>query len=103
MAKDSSGAARKTPELPGIDPKRKPGRPATGKARTVAERQEAYRQRRRADFSEWLRAVYDKGFADALAGNPPAPVETWQDPDKALVYVCGGFDGAKARTQPDKL
>lgn len=94
MAKDTSGAARKTPELPGIDPKRKPGRPVTGKALSLAQRQEAYRQRRRADFAQWLQAVYDKGFADALAGNHPAPVETWQDQNKALAYLCGGpFSG----------
>lgn len=44
MAKDSSIAAQRTPELPGLV---KRGRPATGKAKTTAERQAAYRARKR--------------------------------------------------------
>lgn len=87
MAKDTSGAARKTPELPGIESTRKRGRPLTGAALTPAQRQEAYRQRRRADFTEWLQAVYSMGFSDALAGKQPAPPQTWQDPAKALAYI----------------
>lgn len=48
MSKDSSIAAQRTPELPGLV---KRGRPATGKAKTNAQRQADYRNRKRLDFS----------------------------------------------------
>lgn len=87
MAKDTTGAARKTPELPGLDPLRKPGRPVTGKAMTTAERQEAYRQRRRADFAQWLQAVYERGYQDGKQGKTPARPSLWQDQAKTAAYL----------------
>lgn len=87
MAKDTTGAARKTLELPGLEPLRKPGRPVTGKALTTAERQEAYRQRRRAEFAQWLQAVYERGYQDGKQGKTPAPFSTWASQEKAIIYL----------------
>lgn len=105
MAKDTTGAAAKTLELPNLEPaKRGRGRPKTGQAKTVSQRQAEFRQRKLeayrqsvADFPKWLEAVYQAGFDDALNGRPPAPVETWRDPNAAFTYLNGGFDGEAAR------
>lgn len=105
MAKDTTGAAAITLELPHLEPaKRGRGRPKTGKAKTLAQRQAEFRQRRLdaykqsvADFPKWLEAVYQAGFDDGLNGRKPAPDSTWRDPNAAMVYINGGFDGDKAR------
>lgn len=87
MAKDTTGAARKTLELPGLEALRKPGRPPTGKALTSAERQEAYRQRRRAEFAQWLKAVYERGYQDGEKGLPLAPSSTWESQELAIAFL----------------
>lgn len=54
---------------------------------TNAERQAKHRERRAADFSEWLNAVYARGYDDAIRGLKPAPPETWKSKHTACAYL----------------
>lgn len=92
MAKDKGRAAELTMELPGMGGGKKRGRPVTGNAKSAAERMAAMRERRLAQWPEWLRTVYQIGYRDAIEGRM-APYETWDDREKAQAYVLGTLEG----------